>query len=269
MFGDRASDRQAERQASGKWSLEKLIAVAVGVILLNFVFQWVKPSGNDNSCTSGNGYDRGIALDLYGDRTRAVAAYTEYLKDHPDNLEVLRNRGNDYDQLGQLDNAVADLSLVLRRRPDDTFTLMDRARVYQKQGRFDSAIADLTKAVQLLPGVWMTWQNRGDVYMAHGDYPAAVADYTRSLAAGEADKVDLAHFPRGMAYLREGQFDLARADFASYLASHVGAADATKGRDCAAAGSNSGNCALPYPTPPDPMLSHLVDLGARQFSGCE
>jgi len=228
MFGDQASDRQAERQASGKWSLEKLIAVAVGVILLNFVFQWVKPSANDNPCTSGNGYDRGVALDLYGDRARAVAAYTEYLEDHPDSAEVLRNRGFDYSELNQLDNAVADFDRVLQLHPNDAWTMMDRARVYQKLGRFDAAVADLTKAVQLQPNAWNTWQLRGDVYMAHGDYPAAIADYTRSLAAGEAGKVELAYFPRGMACLREGQFDLARADFSAYLAGHAGAADATK-----------------------------------------
>jgi regulator of sirC expression with transglutaminase-like and TPR domain len=263
-------DQTSSQKPSGQWNLGKVALGFFGLVLF-LLFQRMMPSdGKEDPCTSPsyNGYDRGIALDLYGDPARAAAAYGEYLKDHPDNVEALHNRGRDYDELGQSDNAVADLTRALQFAPKDTWVMMDRARVYQKRGQFDLAMADLNKAVELQPGNWTVWKARGDVSLARGDYAPAIADYTGSLDAGGADKVDLAYFSRGIAYLRSGQFDLARDDFTHYLDGHAGAADATKGRDCAVARSNSGDCALPYPTPSDPFVTRLVERGARELSGC-
>ena len=43
-----------------------------------------------NACVSpfASAYDRAVALDSYGDKTGAIAAYSEHLRDQPDHLEV-------------------------------------------------------------------------------------------------------------------------------------------------------------------------------------
>ena len=93
---------------------------------------------------------------------------------------------------------------------------------------------------------------------------------TRSrLAAGEQDHVDIASYPRSVAYLRAGRFDLAKADFTAYATAHAGASDAARGRDCADQKSNSGDCAIPYPPPSNPMTDQLLDDAGRSLSGCE
>jgi tetratricopeptide (TPR) repeat protein len=263
MFSDQSPNRQ-------RWSKGRIVWLVTGLILVNVVFVWWRPF-NNNSCNSpfASGYDRGVALDLYGDRAAAVAAYSEELKRNPQNVEALKNRGTDYTELGKFDLAVADLTAALKLAPKDWDAMVDRARAYLKLGKFDLAIADLTQAVQVQPGIWSNWNQRGDAYLAHGDLDLAIADYTQSLAAGEAYHVDVSYYPRGIAYLRAGKFDLAQADFAAYLAAHPAAAEAAKGRDCAAARSNGGDCAIQYPAPPDPAITKLLDAGARSLSGCD
>ena len=264
-------NESAPSEPAGKWNRKRTISAILTVALANAVFFGiVRPYLREsNPCKSANAYDRGIALDLYGDRAAAIAAYTEDLKARPEHAEALKNRGYDYAELGQLDAATADLTLALELQPHDWDLMDHRADVYLKLGQFDRAMADLTQAVQTAPNAWSTWYARGNALMAHGDLDAAIDDYTRSLAAGEQDRVDLAYYPRGIAYLRAGKLDLAKADLTTYAAAHAGASDAERGRDCAVRGSNTGDCAIPYPPPSNPMVDKLIDAAGRSLSGCE
>jgi|GEM_PF-4542390 len=265
-----SDDENAGSEPAGPWSAKRTASAVLGLVLASAVFFAIRPPIREsNPCKSANPYDRGVALDLYGDRSAAIAAYTEDLKAKPEHVEALKNRGYDYAELGQLDAAAADLTLALQLQPHDWDLMDHRADVYLKLGQFDQAMADLTHAVQTDPDAWSTWYARGNAYMAHGDLDAAIDDYTRSLAAGAQDHVDLASYPRGIAYLRAGKFDLAKADFAAYAAAHAGDSDAARGRDCAARGSNTGDCAIPYPPPSNPMVDKLIDAAGRSLSGCE
>jgi tetratricopeptide (TPR) repeat protein len=266
MFDDRLSDPPP----SGERRPKRAMSFIVGLVVVNAAFFVIRPLTHGNPCTSWftSPFDRGIALDLYGDKAAAVAAYTEDLKNNPRDAEALKNRGLDYASLGQLDLAVADLTQALDLHSNDWDVLNDRARVYLQKGAFDLAIADFSRAVTVAPQIWSTWQDRGDAYLAHGDLDAAIADYSHALAAGEQDHVGLAYYPRGIAYLRAGKFDLAKADFALYAAAYPLGTDAAKAGDCASQGSNTGDCALPYPKPSNPDADKLLDAGARALSGC-
>jgi tetratricopeptide (TPR) repeat protein len=263
-------DDNARSEPSAKWSGKRIVSIVLTVVLANAVWFGIRPLIREsNPCKSANAYDRGVALDLDGDRPAAIAAYTEDLKARPEHVEALKNRGYDYAELGQLDAAAADLTLALKLQPHDWGLMDHRADVYLKLGQFDRAMADLTQAVQTAPGAWSTWYARGNASMAHGDLDPAIDDYTHSLAAGEQDHVALAYYPRGIAYLRAGKFDLAKADFTTYAAAHAGDNDAVRGRDCAARGGNTGDCALPYPPPSNPMVDKLIDAAGRSLSGCK
>jgi tetratricopeptide (TPR) repeat protein len=262
-------DEDARNKPSARWSRKRIISIIGTVVLANVVWFAIRPLIHEsNPCKSANAYDRGVALDLYGDRSAAIAAYTEDLKGRPEHVEALKNRGYDYAELGQLDAAAADLTLALKRQPHDWDLMNHRADVYLRLGQFDRAMADLSQAIKIAPDAWSTWYARGNAYLAHGDLDAAIDDYTHSLAAGE-NHVDLAYYPRGVAYLRAGKFDLAKADFTTYAAAHAGDSNAARGLDCAAQGSNTGDCAIPYPPPSNPMVDQLLDAAGRSLSGCE
>lgn len=261
MFDDESSDsKPADRRGRKRTG-----SLALGVVLV-VVYIAVRPWIVDsNPCTSGTPYDRGIALDLYGDKTAAIAAYTDDLKRNPQHVEALKYRARDYAELGQLDSAAADLTLALQLAPNDYDVPIDRGNVYLKLGQFDRAMADLTRAVQVGPESWSTWHARGNAYIAHGDLDAAIADYTRSLTAKYPAPAQIALYPRGVAYLRAGRFDLAKADFVQ-LADD---AYALKGRDCADRASNTGECAIPYPKPPNPGAEDLINAAGRSLSSCK
>lgn len=261
MFDDKSSDGTP----AGKRGRKRTGSIILGLALV-VAYIAIRPFILDtNPCTSGSPYDRGIALDLYGDKAAAIAAYTEDLKRNPQHVEALKYRATDYTELGQLDLAAADLTLALQLAPGDWDALIDRGNVYLKLGQFDRAMADLTKAVQVNPEGWSTWQARGNAYIGHGDLDAAIDDYSRSLTAKYPAPAQLAYYPRGVAYLRAGRFDLAKADFAQ-LGDEP---HALKGRDCADRASNTGECAIPYPTPPDPAAQELVNAAGRSLSSCK
>jgi tetratricopeptide (TPR) repeat protein len=261
------NDRPAGGQTSGKWTAKRITSLVLGLIVVNAAGFLIRGSGN--SCTSWmtSAYDRAIALDLYGDKKGAVDAYSEDLKWHPKNVEALKGRGNAYADLGQYDLAVADFTRALQLEPRQWLIIEDRARVYEKLGKLDLAIADMTQAAQVAPDIWSNWKVRGDLYLEQGNLDAAIADYTRSLDVDS--KVDEGLYPRGIAYLRAGKFDLAKADFSAYADAHFNYASAVQGRDCAALGSNSGDCAIPYPPPPDPETDMLMRAAGRSLSGCD
>lgn len=263
-------DDNARAVPSERWGRKRTISIVLGLVVANAVVFAIRPlTFESNPCKSATPYDRAVALDLYGDRAAAVAAYTEDLKARPQHIEALKYRGYDYTKLDQFDAAAADLTLALELQPRDWDLMIHRADVYLRLGQFDRGMADLSRAVEIAPGAWSTWYERGNAYMAHGDLDAAIDDYTHSLAAGEQDHVDFAYYPRGIAYLRAGKFDLAQADFTAYAAAHAGASEAARGRDCAAQGSKTGNCAISYPTPSNPMTDQLLDAAGRSLSGCE
>lgn len=260
-----ADDESSASEPTGKRSRKRTHSIALGAVLV-VVYIAIKPFIVDsNPCTSGSPYDRGIALDLYGDKAAAIAAYTEDLKRNPQHVEALKYRGEDYAELGQLDLAAADLTLALQLAPSDWDLMTKCADVYLKLGEFDRAMAILNKAVAIGPDVWSTWYARGDANMAHGDLDAAIGDYTHSLTADPKNPVNIARYPRGVAYLRAGRFDLAKTDFAQ-LGDDP---HALKGRDCADRASNTGECAIPYPTPRNPGVDDLLNAAGRSLSSCK
>jgi tetratricopeptide (TPR) repeat protein len=192
---------------------------------------------SDNACKSpfASPYERALALDLYGDKAGAIAAYSVHLNDHSDDRRALSGRGIAYLSLRQADPAIADLTAVLRLQPDD----------------YAAA----------------SW--RGDAYLAKGDYDDAIADYTRSMDR-PPEALPGPFYSRGLAYLHAGRYALAQADFVKEIALHPGGPGneyAAKGRECAAQGSHEGACGS-LPLDPNPAATHLLERGAREWSGC-
>lgn len=190
----------------------------------------------DNACTSpfAKPLDHAEALDLYGDKAGAVAVYSAYLRDHPDDIAVVQKRGDAYLKLGEADLAIADFTAVLQRRPDD-------AAVYA---------------------------SRGDAYLLKRDYDSAIADYNRFMERPDADLTESSLFyPRGLAYLDAGRFNLARADFERVVAQNTKNEFAAKGSACAARQSNEGECGS-LPIDPNPWLTMIMDSALRTMSDC-
>jgi tetratricopeptide (TPR) repeat protein len=265
-----SQQRFSKKDRSDQTRVRRTILIVVGLIAAGAV-DLAYHVFNDNPCTAwlSSAYDRGSALDLYGDKAAAIAAFTEDLKSNPRHVEALQARGVDYGKLGQFALALADLTQALTLRPGNPDILIDRARVYQQEGAFDLAIADFSQAIRVAPRNLENWEGRGDAYLTHGDLDAAVADYSHVIATVDNKYVDRAYYARGIAYLRAGKFDLANADFTFYAAAFPGDTDAATAGHCARQDSNTGDCALSYPSPATLEAAKLVDRAERAMSGCE
>jgi tetratricopeptide (TPR) repeat protein len=195
--------------------------VALLSVLRPFIF-------HSNLCQSSDSHERGVALSLSGDRAGAIAAFSEYLKAHPGDVETLTDRGVEYVRLKQPDPAIADLTQALQRQPDDYTAAM--------------------------------W--RGDAYFLKHDYQDATADYSRAM--NKSDVAQGLYYPRGVAYLDAGNYEAAAADFAKALTSAPDNVYIKTGADCASRKSNGGACGS-LPLDKDPDTTRMLDTG---LNGC-
>jgi WD40 repeat protein/serine/threonine protein kinase/tetratricopeptide (TPR) repeat protein len=73
------------------------------------------------------------------------------LKDDPDNLDLLRRRGNAHAGLRQWEPALADYTKVLDHSPKDATALAARGNVRAEMGQWQQAVADYRQASSLQP----------------------------------------------------------------------------------------------------------------------
>jgi tetratricopeptide (TPR) repeat protein len=87
---------------------------------------------------------------IKGDQLKAVADYTEALRQNPQAPIVCAMRAASYQVLGKLDDALSDYSLAIQLDPKYGFAYLHRAEIYERKGDFTGAEADRSQA-KLLP----------------------------------------------------------------------------------------------------------------------
>ena len=82
---------------------------------------------------------------------RAVAAFTDFLKQDPDNIYGLQFRAQALQRLGREEEAFRDLDAAVRLAPENGFLFMQRGIVLAKLGRNQEALADVEEAWRINP----------------------------------------------------------------------------------------------------------------------
>ena len=142
----------------------------------------------------------------------ALAEVEIGLKYNPEARELLLLKGSLLGELGERDQAVAIFDQVLRQDPDNVTALKERGVNLANDGRLDEALRDLNRAAQLAPTDPWIFNHRGMVHFCRRDYAAAVADFSQAIQL----RPDLPHayFFRGNLYRYHLQEpEKARADF--------------------------------------------------------
>jgi WD40 repeat protein len=93
-----------------------------------------------------------VARDLAraGRLEKADAAYTQAVKQHPDDLDLCIERARFHARIQQWDRAVAALTRVLQTRKTDPEPWLDRGNVYAGAGQNDKAAADFAQVLALV-----------------------------------------------------------------------------------------------------------------------
>ncbi|KRR06103.1 hypothetical protein CQ12_03015 [Bradyrhizobium jicamae] len=164
---------------------------------------------------SENYTHRGIAYRDKGDTNRAVADYTEAIRQDSKYAQAYYNRGNAYSDKGDTDRAIADYTAAIRLDPTYADAHYNRGNAYSNKGDTNRAIADYTEAIRLAPAYANAYYNRGNAYSNKGDTDRAIADYTEAIRLDP--RYVNAYFNRGNAYGSKGDTDRAVADYSEVI----------------------------------------------------
>jgi tetratricopeptide (TPR) repeat protein len=150
-------------------------------------------------------------LEIAVNPDKAIADYTEAIRQKPDVVEYYFKRGFAYDYKRDYDNAIADFNEVIRLNPNDAVAYKNRGSAYLSKGNPDQAIVNHNKAIRLNPKFAYAYNGRGMAYHMKKDYNKAIADYNKAIRWNPDYAV--AYINRGNAYLGKGDFKRAIDDF--------------------------------------------------------
>jgi len=140
-----------------------------------------------------------------------ITLFSNVLKNNPNVLEALNNRGNAYNYKGQFELAIADFNRGLEIQPNYKNFYNNRAQSYYLLDSLELALKDLDKAIKLDPGYLDAYRNKGQVLYSMEDYDYAVRVYSRVISM--APYRALLYLSRAEAYLKLDKSEEALADF--------------------------------------------------------
>lgn len=143
----------------------------------------------------------------------SISLWDHELSLYPDVPVAFRNRGDARMQQGLPGEASKDFSRAIALEPSFAVAYNQRGIALVRLGDATRALDDFSSAIQLTARPEFSYfNNRGAVYARLGRYDEAIRDYSEALLL-RPDAVE-ALKSRGMAYLRIGNTEAARKDFA-------------------------------------------------------
>ena len=156
--------------------------------------------------------DRGWAYYGMGNLDRAIADYTEAIRNNPKDAVAFTNRGIAWHDRRDHERALADTNEAIRLDPNFYFARSIRGLVWHAKGDFNNAIADYTEAIRLDPKDYGARLNRCWTRAAFNrDLEPALADCNEGLRL-EPDQSDVLEI-RAFVYFRMGRMAEAIADY--------------------------------------------------------
>lgn len=149
---------------------------------------------------------RGITYAMRGEKgdfDRAVANYTEYIRQTPPGYFSYARRASAYKSLGKFELALKDYSKAIALQSDIAGLYLERADIYEKLKDLGNAISDYTKAVQISPSS-VFYNKRGWLHFDNKNWNEAVSDFQNAykLDPGNIDSL----LNLGLTYEAKGNF---------------------------------------------------------------
>jgi tetratricopeptide (TPR) repeat protein len=136
---------------------------------------------NDRRATILN--DRAVAYARLGRSKLAIDDFNQAAQLFPEYAAIYNNRGSLLLALGYPKEAIKDFNRAIVLAPGYAAALGNRAGAYSEVGHNDQAIRDYTRAIRLMPQAAAPFAGRGRVHLAVGRPHAAIRDFTRAVTA--------------------------------------------------------------------------------------
>ncbi|MEG4866443.1 MULTISPECIES: tetratricopeptide repeat protein [unclassified Microcoleus] len=156
-------------------------------------------------------FARGVAKAQQGDKTGAIADYTQAIALNAGDAETFYKRANARYDMGATEQAKADYTQAIKVNPSHTKAIYNRGLARLDTGDKRGAVEDFTQVLRLSPSDGEAYSQRGLVYYDLADYRTAIEDYTQAIRLTPNDAV--AYSNRGLARSASGDKTGAMADF--------------------------------------------------------
>ena len=160
-----------------------------------------------------------------GNYQKAITLYNQLLKQNPNHVEALTNRGLVWEKMPAKDraeriknrqHAEEDYLRALDLNPSRAETNNNLGALYMDMGRNGDAIIYFSEAVAVRPNYFQAILNRATAYSKICDYEGALIDFDRAALLRPHDTALL--FNRGLMYRNFGKYEAAVNDFSHAIA---------------------------------------------------
>lgn len=127
-------------------------------------------------------YNRGVAYSNKGDHERAIADFSEAIKNDPGLAAAYTNRGRSYLEIGDHTRAIRDLGVSISLDGKSPLPSYNRAIAWFRHNDFDRAIEDFEETIRRDPAFVEAYVYRGMIYDLDGDSDKARAAFNAALS---------------------------------------------------------------------------------------
>ncbi|MGB3263605.1 MAG: tetratricopeptide repeat protein [Microcoleus sp.] len=173
-------------------------------------------------------YRRANARYDTGATAQAIQDYTEAIKVDPSHAKAIYNRGLARLETGDKRGAAEDFTQVLRLSPSDGDAYYQRGLAYYDLADYRTAIEDYTQAIRLNPKDATAYSNRGLARSASGDKAGAMADFTQAIQI--SPKQASVYYSRGRSRFNLADYQGAMEDYSKAIELEPEQADAYTNR---------------------------------------
>ena len=157
---------------------------------------------------------RGSTYELKRNFGMAIQDYKRAIELNPHHADAYAYLAQVYSSIhSDSELAITNYSKAIELNPHHSYAYMNRAQAYMTNGEIDQAIEDYNKAIELNPNHAYAYSRRAKAYVENGEIDLAIRDYSKviELFPDEAQSDYL--FSRGIARLREQDWEGAKEDF--------------------------------------------------------
>ncbi|MBE9183303.1 tetratricopeptide repeat protein [Microcoleus sp. LEGE 07076] len=186
-----------------------LLAATAGALILTagIVYFWQSQS----PARAKELFVRGVGKAQQGDKTGAIADYTQAIALNASDAETFYKRANARYDTGATDQAIQDYTEAIKVNPSHAKAIYNRGLARLETGDKRGAAEDFTQVLRLSPSDGDAYYQRGLAYYDLADYPLAIEDYTQAIRLNPKDAT--AYSNRGLARSASGDKTGAMADF--------------------------------------------------------
>jgi tetratricopeptide (TPR) repeat protein len=149
-------------------------------------------------------WNRGVTRHDLGDKTGAIADYTQILNHSAEDAITYNYRGIAHYDAGNLPDAIADLTQSIALNPQQVAAYCNRGFIRAEQGDPAGAIEDYTQAIQARSDWAIAYLYRGMAWQKLDNHQEAIADYSEATDLTPSSAV--ARYYRGLAWQKLGNY---------------------------------------------------------------